>query len=71
MSVLKRVKFRFPGHGHGERPQRVKYTNRASMLGKDLRQPSVCHRAFVQITAGQKHPVNRLARVRWHGILRA
>jgi hypothetical protein len=41
------------------------------MLGKDLRQPSVCHRAFVQITAGQKHPVNRLARVRWHGILRA
>ena len=53
-SIFERVKLSAPGHRDRERPQRVQHFDGVGMLGDDLWQATVGHRAFVEIGADQR-----------------
>lgn len=52
-SILERVELVGAGHCNGERPQHVQHLDRSGMLGQNLRQPAIGHRAFIEIRADQ------------------
>src|ERR1700722_19398504 len=53
-SIFERVKLSAPGHRYRKRSQRMQHLDGVGMLGDDLGQATVGHRAFVEIGADKR-----------------
>jgi len=53
--VFERLELALTCHGHAERPQGMKNPHTTGVLRDYLGEPSVRHRAFIQITTDQRY----------------